>query len=66
MMDKEKLRKADILSGSLIVLLGLYIISQAVQMPMKDSWGEYRTSGLSPRRCFPFWLVECLPFSGFA
>jgi hypothetical protein len=39
MMDKDKLRKADIFSGSIIMLFGLWIISQALQMPMKDSWG---------------------------
>ena len=39
MMDKNKLRKADIFSGSIIMLFGLWIISQALQMPMKDSYG---------------------------
>jgi hypothetical protein len=39
MMDKEKLRKADIFSGSIIMLFGLWVISQALQMPMKDSYG---------------------------
>lgn len=38
MMEIEKLRKADIFSGTAILLLGLFIISQAVQMPMKDSY----------------------------
>jgi hypothetical protein len=39
MMDKEKLRKADIFSGGIIMLFGLWIVSQALQMPMKDSYG---------------------------
>ncbi|MEE4112975.1 MAG: hypothetical protein V2I40_09190 [Desulfobacteraceae bacterium] len=39
MMDKDKLRKADIFSGSIIMLFGLWIISQALQMPMKGSYG---------------------------
>ncbi len=39
MLEKDKLRKADIFSGSIISLFGLWIISQAVKMPMKDSWG---------------------------
>ena len=39
MMDKDKLRKADIFSGSIILLFGLWIISQALQMPMKGSYG---------------------------
>lgn len=39
MMDKEKLRKADIFSGGIIMLFGLWIVSQALQMPMQDSYG---------------------------
>lgn len=39
MMEIERLRKADIFSGALVVLTGLAIIWQAVQMPMKDSYG---------------------------
>jgi hypothetical protein len=39
MLEKEKLRKADVFSGAVISLFGLWIISQAFQMPMKDSWG---------------------------
>ncbi len=39
MMDKDKLRKADIYSGGAMFLFGLWIILQALKMPMKDSWG---------------------------
>jgi hypothetical protein len=39
MLEKEKLRKADVFSGAVISLFGLWIVSQAFQMPMKDSWG---------------------------
>ena len=39
MLDKDKLRKADIYSGAAIFLFGLWIILQAFKMPMKDSWG---------------------------
>ena len=39
MMDKDKLRKADIFSGGIIMLFGLWIVGQALQMPMKDSYG---------------------------
>ncbi len=38
MMDKDKLRRADVFSGTLIFLFGLVIISQALKMPMKDSY----------------------------
>ena len=33
------MRKADIYSGAAICLFGLWIILQALKMPMKDSWG---------------------------
>ena len=39
MMEKEKLRKADLFSGTVISLFGLWIVSEAFKMPMKDSWG---------------------------
>ncbi len=39
MIEKDKLRKADIYSGAIIFLFGLWIVSQALKMPMKDSWG---------------------------
>ena len=32
MMEKEKLRKADIFSGGIIFLFGLWIVYQAMQM----------------------------------
>ena len=39
MLEKEKLRKADVFSGAVIALFGLWIVSEAFKMPMKDSWG---------------------------
>jgi len=39
MIEKEKLRKADVFSGAVVSLFGLWIVSQALKMPMKDSWG---------------------------
>ncbi len=39
MLDKEKLRKADVFSGIVFFLFGLWIVYQAFKMPMKDSWG---------------------------
>ncbi|MEJ2165227.1 MAG: hypothetical protein P8X90_06840 [Desulfobacterales bacterium] len=39
MLEKEKLRKADIYSGLVIFLFGLFIVLTATEMPMKDSWG---------------------------
>ncbi len=39
MLEKEKMRKADVFSGAAIFLFGAWIVSQALKMPMKDSWG---------------------------
>lgn len=39
MLDKDKLRKADLFSGAAVFLFGLWVLSQALKMPMKDSWG---------------------------
>jgi hypothetical protein len=39
MIEKDKLRKADVYSGIAIFLFGAWIVWQASKMPMKDSWG---------------------------
>jgi hypothetical protein len=39
MLDRDKLRKADVFSGAAVFLFGLWVLSQALRMPMKDSWG---------------------------
>jgi hypothetical protein len=64
MMEKDKLRKADIFSGSLIVLLGLFIISQAVRMPMKDSWGGVQNVWFVSPALFPLLVGGMLTFLG--
>jgi hypothetical protein len=39
MLEKDKLRKADVYSGAVVFLFGLWVVGQAFEMPMKDSWG---------------------------
>ncbi len=53
MMDKDKLRKADIFSGGIIFLFGLWIISRALKMPMKDSWGGVQNVWFVSPALFP-------------
>ncbi len=53
MMEKDKLRKADIFSGSIIFLFGIWIISQAAKMPMKDSWGGVQNVWFVSPALFP-------------
>jgi len=53
MMEKEKLRKADIFSGAIMFLFGLWIVSQAMKMPMKDSWGGVQNVWFVSPALFP-------------
>lgn len=53
MLEKEKLRKADIFSGGVICLFGLWVIRRALQMPMKDSWGGVQNVWFVSPALFP-------------
>jgi hypothetical protein len=59
MLDKEKLRKADVYSGAVICLFGLWIILQALKMPMKDSWGGVQNVWYVSPAIFPL-FVGCM------
>lgn len=64
MMDKEKLRKADIFSGGVIMLFGVWIISQAIQMPMKDSWGGVQNVWYVSPALFPLFVGAMITLLG--
>jgi len=59
MLEKEKLRKADVYSGAVIGLFGLWIILQALKMPMKDSWGGVQNVWYVSPAIFPL-FVGCM------
>ena len=59
MMEKDKLRKTDIYSGAAISLFGLWIILQALKMPMKDSWGGVQNVWYVSPAIFPL-FVGCM------
>lgn len=59
MMDKDKLRKTDIYSGAAICVFGLWIILQALKMPMKDSWGGVQNVWYVSPAIFPL-FVGCM------
>ena len=59
MLDKEKLRKADVFSGAIISLFGLWIVLQALKMPMKDSWGGVQNVWYVSPAIFPL-FVGCM------
>jgi hypothetical protein len=64
MMEKDKLRKTDIFSGSIISLFGLWIISQAVKMPMKDSWGGVQNVWFVSPALFPLFVGAMIMLLG--
>lgn len=64
MLEHQTLRKADILSGSAILILGLFIISQAFQMPMKDSWGGVQNVWFVSPALFPLFIGGMLSLLG--
>jgi hypothetical protein len=64
MMDKDKLRKADIFSGGLIFLFGLWVINQAVKMPMKDSWGGVQNVWFVSPALFPLFVGSMIALLG--
>jgi hypothetical protein len=56
MLDKEKLRKADIYSGLVIFLFGLFMVLMASEMPMKDSWGGVQNVWYVSPALFPLFV----------
>jgi hypothetical protein len=64
MMEKDQLRKADIFSGSLVTILGLFIIIKAFEMPMKDSWGGGQNVWYVSPALFPLLVGGMLTFLG--
>ena len=66
MMEKDKLRKADIFSGSVILVFGLWIIGQSLKMPMKDSWGGVQNVWFVSPAIFPLLVGAVITVLGGA
>lgn len=64
MLDKETLRKADVITGIIIFLFGLFIISQALKMPMKDSWGGVQNVWYVSPALFPLFVGSMIGLLG--
>ena len=56
MLEKDKLRKADVYSGIVIFLFGAWIVWQASKMPMKDSWGGVQNVWFVSPALFPLFI----------
>ena len=59
MLGKENLRKADVYSGAAIFLFGMWVVLQALRMPMKDSWGGVQNVWYVSPAIFPL-FVGCM------
>ncbi len=66
MMEKDKLRKADMFSGCVILVFGLWIISQSLKMPMKDSWGGVQNVWFVSPAIFPLFVGASISVLGGA
>ena len=58
------MRKADIYSGAAICLFGLWIILQALKMPMKDSWGGVQNVWYVSPAIFPLFVGAMIMLLG--
>lgn len=64
MLEKSHLRKTDIFSGGIIFLFGLWIVSQALKMPMKDSWGGVQNVWFVSPALFPLFVGAMISILG--
>ena len=64
MMEKEKLRKADFFSGIIMSLFGVWMVSQAFKMPMKDSWGGVQNVWFVSPALFPLFVGSVIILLG--
>jgi hypothetical protein len=64
MLEKKTLRKADIITSLLIVLFGLWVVYQAAQMPMKDSYGGVQNVWYVSPALFPLFVGSMLALIG--
>lgn len=64
MLDKQNLRKADVYSGAIIALFGLWIVTQSLKMPMKDSWGGVQNVWYVSPAIFPLFVGAIIMILG--
>jgi hypothetical protein len=64
MLEKDKLRKADVFSGIAIFLFGAWIVWQATKMPMKDSWGGVQNVWFVSPALFPLFIGAVIMLLG--
>jgi hypothetical protein len=66
MLATDMLRRTDVLSGTLVAILGLFIVSQAWRMPMTDSYGGVQNVWYVSPALFPLSVGVMLILLGAA
>lgn len=60
MIDKEKLRGSDLISGGIFLVVGIAIIIMALQMPLSDSFGGVQSQWYVSPALLPLVIGGCL------
>ncbi|MCI7605283.1 MAG: tripartite tricarboxylate transporter TctB family protein [Spirochaetales bacterium] len=60
MIDKEKLRGSDLVSGGIFLVVGIVIIAMALQMPLSDSFGGVQSQWYVSPALLPLVIGACL------
>jgi len=56
MMDKQKLRQADFITSIVLVLFGVWVLGESLQMPMRDSFGGVQNVWYVSPALFPLMI----------
>lgn len=56
MLEKQRLRKADVLSSLVLMFFGLWVLKEASTYPMKDSWGGVQNVWYVSPAIFPLFI----------
>lgn len=64
MLDKKNLRKADVYSGAIFFLFGLWVVTRSLKMPMKDSWGGVQNVWYVSPAIFPLFVGAIIMILG--
>ena len=59
-MEKDNLRRADLLTSILIILFGVWVVWEATKMPMKDSWGGVQNVWFVSPALFPLFVGSAI------
>lgn len=64
MLDKDTLRKADLFSGAIVSLFGIFVVGQSLKMPMKDTYGGVQNVWYVSPAIFPLFIGSVVTLLG--